>query len=252
VLCLGAIGLITLGRLTRDNRAHGTATAAAATLASVPTLQPSSVSADAVANAQATSAAAPNNTEATLQLGQAYYKAARFDEATATYNKAAGLSNYRAVFYTTNVIGPYANDPIFELTVLTDGLQHANLRVQTELWTLTAPILEQAAALPNSDAVLGAMVKDFPDQPWPLLALARHDIKFNRLDEAGPLVDQARQSFPDLPLTHFVYGEYLQAKGKTAGAQAEFEIVVANPKTAPALRQAAQKDLDTLKGTVTP
>jgi serine/threonine protein kinase len=263
VLCLGTLGLVALGRLARDNRARGTATALALvttpvltqTSTQTPTQKPAptlTTSSDALVSAQATLAAAPNSVEANWRLGAAYYEAGRFDEAATAYDKAAALAKYRAVFYSTHILNTYASDPLFALTVLNDGLHNAERRFQLELWPLAVPLLQQVTGLANAEPLLISMNRDFPAQPWPLLALAQHYLLFQKLDQAAPLIDQARRDFPDTPLTLFIYGEYLQAKGQTTEALAQFQSVVANPRAGLDLQQAAQKNIDKLKGTVTP
>jgi tetratricopeptide (TPR) repeat protein len=206
-----------------------------------------------LATAEAGATASPNSVAANVQLGLAYYKAGQFDTAATAYETAAQLSQYRPLFYTGNVVGPYRDDPVFALTLLSDGLQHNNnARMQLELWTLATPFLEQAASLPQAQPVLLSLSQSFPDQAVAVLSLAQNYVVQNQLDNAQPVIDSARQKFPDLPLTHYVYAEYLAAKGETAQAEAEYEIVIANQRTAQALKQAAQKSLDKLKGTTTP
>lgn len=267
VVCLGVIGLAALNRLGRDNRAKATASAEAAlTVPAVATIAPTpsipatvapatatSASDTGLATAQAAATTSPNSVAANVQLGRAYYLAGQFDLATQAYERAAQLSQYRPLFYTVNVVGQYRDDPVFGLTLLSDGLQHNNnARMQLELWTMAAPFLEAASPLPEAQPVLLSLAQSFPNQPAAVLALAQNYVLQNQLDKAQPVIDDARQKFPDLPLTHYVYAEYLEAQGDTAQAEAEYQSVIANSRTSQALKQTAQKSLDKLKGTPNP
>jgi len=253
VVCLGLGGLAWVGRLTRENRARGTATAEASlTLAARPTQVPQAIT-DPISDARATQMAAPDSIEANWRLGKALYDGGRSDLAVGAYATAAALAKYRVVFYTSHITGQYANDPLFVLAVLSDGIKNSKSpAAQLELWNLAAPFFAQAVPLPNSDAVLTSIATDFPDRPEPTLALARHLILFQHLAAAKPYIDYTLSQFPDNPLTHLVYGEYLLAAQKFNEAQAEFKIVIADPNAGPAVVLAAQQHLKELKGTVTP
>ena len=257
LVCLALAGLLLAGRLARESRAQGTETAQAELTSVVPPTDLAATVAatapDDVSNGQATVAADPNSIDGHLHLGRAYYMAGQTEAAVVEYDKAAELSHYGALFYTSNVIANYPGDPVFALTVLNDGLLHnTDRRLKLELWTLAAPLVEQAIPLPAGGPILETMARDYPDRIALNFALASHYVKVNQLDQAGLLISSLQQKYPDDPGTHFVHGQYLLATGNADAAIIEFRTVLTNPRAAIPLRRAAQQYLDDLKGTTTP
>ncbi|MBM4422294.1 MAG: hypothetical protein FJ030_02745 [Chloroflexi bacterium] len=261
VLALLAVGgLFVVNRLARAARATQTATAVAVQPTSLPTKplpptpppqQPSSPpgATDAIARAQAAVAANPDSTDAHLELAKAYQDAGMHAEAAQEWMLAAQLDGYTIEFYRRRVALPLRDDPLTALIVIADGIRHNNTN---EMWELASPPLERAAGMPGAEPVLQMYAADFPDRAIAIAALARHYLITGHPEQAKPYVDDLRARFPDNPLTHFVYGDYLAATGDIAGAIHEMEIVVADPRVPDSMRKLVQSRINELKGTPQP
>jgi len=190
-----------------------------------------------------------NSIPAHLNLAKAYYEAGRRDDAIREWQKAAELAGYSPDFYRNSVMLYLKDDPITALDVLIPGLRHNSKR---EMWDVVMPVLDRATPLPEAEPVLQRLVDEYPDNPGPRAALARHYVINDQIERAKPIVDDLRQRFPDEAVTHFVSADYFQATGQIDQAIAELEAVVSDPRTLPPMRRAAQDRINQLKGTPNP
>jgi tetratricopeptide (TPR) repeat protein len=266
VLCLALGALAVAGRGIRNNQLRRTETAAAALATLPPTpappptppppthapptgVPPTHASPDTVAQAETAVAADVNSIPAHLNLAKAYYEAGRRDDAIREWQKAAELAGYSPDFYRNDIMPYLKDDPITALDVLIPGLRHNSKR---EMWDVVMPVIDRATPLPEAEPVLQKLVDEFPDNPGPRAALARHYIINDQIERAKPIVDDLRQRFPDEAVTHFVSADYFQATGQIDQAIAELEAVVSDPRTLPPMRRAAQDRINQLKGTPNP
>ena len=249
VIILGLASLFTVSRLIR-NQSRATPSEQPSPLPPGTNLPPTlAVTADPIAQAQATVAADPDNIEAHLQLGDAYRAAGLSDEALSEYTTAAKLANYSFDFYQDTLPPHLESDPILELTVLAAGLRHDPSR---KLWELAAPLMDEVSRLPAGTPMLEQFARDFPDQAAVQATLARHYTNFDQLDQAKAILDTMQTRWPDETPTHFAAGDYLAATGDTAAAIAEYQLIVDTPKVLPFVRRVAEQRIKELKVTPTP
>lgn len=255
VACLALGALAIVGRGIRANQQQRTETAAASlpTQAPPPTIAPlpthASPPSDAIAQAEAAVAADPNNVEAHVKLAQVYYEAGRKEDAVREWMLAAELAKFEPDFYRNQILPFLKDDPVTALQVITPGLHHNTRR---EMWDVIMPVLDRAAPNPDAEPALLQLVEEFPENPLPKAALARHYIFLGQIEKAEPIIEELRQHFPDDPATHFVSADYYQATGRTDEAIRELEAVLANPRVPEPMRNAAQDRINKLKGTPPP
>ncbi len=261
VLCLALGALAVVGRGIRNNQLRRTETAAAALATLPPTpappptqpppthAPPTHASPDTVAQAETAVAADINSIPAHLNLAKAYYEAGRRDDAIREWQKAAELAGYSPDFYRNDVMPYLKDDPVTALDVLIPGLHHNSRR---EMWDVVMPVIDRATPLPEAEPVLQKLADEFPDNPGPRAAVARHYVLNGQIEKAKPIVDDLRQRFPDEAVTHFASADYFQATGQIDQAITELEAVVSDPRTLPPLRRAAQDRINQLKGTPNP
>lgn len=249
VIILGLASLFTVSRLMR-NQSRATPSAPPSSVPPGTKLPPTlAVTADPIAQAQATVAADPDNIAAHLQLGDAYRGAGLSEAALSEYTTAAELANYSSDFYQNTLPPHLESDPILELTVLSAGLRYNPSR---KLWELAAPLMDEVSRLPAGTPTLEQLARDFPDQAAVQATLVRHYIKFDQLDQAKAILDPLQTRWPDETATHFATGDYLAATGDTAAAIAEYQLIVDTPKVLPFVRRVAEQRIKELKGTPTP
>lgn len=243
LIVFGLGGLLVIGRVIQNTRVRQTATA----LALMPTMPPT---ADAIGVAQTTVATNPNDIDSHLNLGDAYYKAGRTDEALGEYTQAAELAGYAPIFYLEQIVPKFGDsDPVMALTLVADGLKHNE---SARLWAVATPLIELVSQRTDGGPVLEALAQDHPDRPAVQAGLARYYILHEQLDKAQPIIDGLQRDYPDEAATHLVYAEYLIASGDTEGAMAELQSVINNRRLPLEVRRLAENRLNELKGVTTP
>ncbi len=240
---LGLGGLLVARQVIQNTRLRQTATA----FALVPTVSPT---ADAVGLAQTAVAINPNDGDAHLKLGDAYYQAGRTDDALGEYTKAAELAGYAPIFYIEHIVPRFGeSNPVMALTLVADGLRHNE---SARMWAVATPLIERVSQRADGGPVLETLAQDHPDRPAVIAGLARYYILQDQLDKAQPIVDGLRRDYPDEAATHLINAEYLVASGDTAGAMAELQLVISNRRLPLEVRRLAENRLNELKGTPTP
>jgi tRNA A-37 threonylcarbamoyl transferase component Bud32/tetratricopeptide (TPR) repeat protein len=210
-----------------------------------PSTQPAPTPADRIGQAEAAVAANPNDPNAHLELGRAYYDARRRDEAVKEFVKAAELSKDDLKVY-DEIMQFLFNDPITTLEAFLSGLERDP--DNKDLWLRANGALDRAAPLDNAEPTLLNYVATFPRMASPKAALALYYVLHGQPLRAAKQIEELRRDFPNASITHYVSGELLAAQRLPEKAIQEFELALSDPNLPQHIRQRIEDRIKQLKG----